>query len=581
MISIANHILEIIGMTILHSLWQITLLWLLLIVALRLLPTASSSTRYLFALSTLTLSILITISTAFFEWQYRTSSEQVSVLSTASDAPSDMLISVEPSSLSEVIRTLDNSVPIVAWVWFAGLFVMATRFGGSLLYLRTLRNPQNISSLSSDWEAKLQSLSRTIGLRCNVMIASSARISSPVTMGHLSPIILLPAGLLSGLSTAQIESVLVHELYHIKRRDYIVNIVQALVEVVFFYHPAVWHINKIIREEREKTCDDLTVRFCGNALEYARALTQIQEINTLTKPTLAMSATGTNRNFYNRIKRLFDVSPNPAQARSKGVFAMAFLVVYIAVVISSANVSTAQTAENHEGDVSISVEEYNVFSNVFSDSIPVSQHLYILNGKEVTPKELWDTAHNINSISIQRADTAVQSQTLEHCLRQVNLIVKMASMYTVPASLRFSNFSATDSIELDVSVDYQPKFTKLFSRERFDVTTELQNKELEVKQTIENDVVLSEEINEDVSVDVFPNSTNGQVNIQFKPARNNAHVTITLVDSEGVVIKEIADSTYEDTLQTLQLDLSNYEKGVYFLQISIDGARSQERVLVE
>src|SRR5690606_2578304 len=110
----------------------------------------------------------------------------------------------------------------LAWLWFAGLVVMGTRFAGSFFYLRILRAQKNIAATSPFWEQELKRLSRAVGLRCEVAIATSVRVSSPLTLGSISPIILLPTGLLSGMSTAQLEAILIHELYHIKRRDYII-----------------------------------------------------------------------------------------------------------------------------------------------------------------------------------------------------------------------------------------------------------------------------------------------------------------------------------------------------------------------
>lgn len=378
---------EMIGLTVLHSLWQITLLWIVLVAVLKLCPKASSSVRYTFAISILTLSVLTTAATAVYEWQSHATGDEISVLSNGTTQTiHTAYITVSQTLLSRIVDALNASVSSLAWLWCTGLVVMGTRFGGSFFYLRTLRAQKNIAAISPFWEQELKRLSRALGLRREVAIVTSTRVSSPLTLGSISPIILLPTGLLSGMSTAQIEAILVHELYHIKRRDYIINICQALVEVLLFYHPAIWHINNIIREERENCCDDKTVAFCGDAIAYARALTQIQDTNVLTKPTLAMSATGPNvGNFTYRIKRLFNKYPNPTQARSKGIFAIGFLIVYLSIVLVSAYVSTAQPVEPEKKLMKTRVSDNNAASNIFSDSITVSNHLNVLDRKETTP----------------------------------------------------------------------------------------------------------------------------------------------------------------------------------------------------
>lgn len=564
---------EIIGFTILHSLWQITLLWIILVAVLRLCPKASSAVRYAFAISILILSVLTIAATAVYEWQLHATDEEIALPNVTIQTMNSVDIAVTQTLLSRIVDVLNASVPTLAWFWCAGLVVMGARFSGSFFYLRTLRAQDNIAAISPVWEQELKRLSVALGLQCEVAIATSARISSPLTLGSISPIILLPAGLLSGMSTSQIEAILVHELYHIKRHDYIINICQALIEVLLFYHPALWHINKIIREERENCCDDQTLAFCGDAITYARALTQLQEINTLPKPTLAMSATEPNAgNFSSRIKRLFNVYPNPAHARSKGILAIGFLIVYLGMVLAGANISTAHPVEPEKTPMKTSVNDTNTFNNIFSDSMRVSDHLYILDEKESTPQPA--ASEKIRSIDIQHADTSVVEQSLDKCLQQVKLILAMASIHRLPSE-RFK-FSAEDPL-WSGALELQPiRFYRTANLSRIT--------RLGLIDTTDNETSkeqLIEEFTKGVAVQVFPNSTNGRLNISFTPAHNNSRVTLVLVDSDGKVAKEITDSTYDTNLIELHLDVSSYKKGIYILQINIDGVTSQQRVIVE
>lgn len=646
---------EMIGLTILHSLWQITLLWIVLITVLRLCPKASSAIRYTLAISTLMVSVLTTATTAVYEWQLHASSEGISALSNGTVQTMEIVyVTVNQTVLSRIVDALHVSVPLLAWLWCVGLVVMGARFGGSFFYLRTLRAHNNIAAISPVWEQQLKRLSGALGLRREVAIATSTRISSPLTLGSISPIILLPAGLLSGLSTAQVEAILVHELYHIKRRDYIINICQALVEVLLFYHPAIWHINNIIREERENCCDDQTLAFCGDAIAYARALTRIQEINILTKPTLAVSATGPNAaNFSNRIKRLFKIYPNPGQARSKGIFAIGFLIVYLGIVVVSANVSTARAVEPERKPLTTSVTDHNAFGNIFQDSTPVSNHVEDPDRKRITHQPA--AGEKAHSTDIQRADTKASGQSLDKCLQKVDLILKMAAIFRLPAdSLKFRKLSPWDSLLMESSMDNLRKKTLRFQPTRFSGTVNLSriaksdlidtsgngtatNEPVRVKlqestplyivdgvridrtqshtvldriqgasinsitvhkgqQAIDlygdegKDGVVEirlkpgtsiEEFIKGAAVQVFPNATNGHLNISFTPARNGSHVKMILLDSDGNVVKQITDSTYDNIPRALHVDVSGYKKGIYILQINIDGAKSQQRVVIE
>jgi TonB family protein len=145
-----------------------------------------------------------------------------------------------------------------------------------------------------------------MGVRRRVRVLLSVMSDSPSVVGWLRPVILLPAATLAGLTPLQLEAILAHEIGHIRRHDYLVNILQMVVETMLFYHPAVWWTSKRIRLERELCCDDLAVQFSGNALRYARALTTLEKLRLRT-PAIAMASTGGPLLY--RIQRLVGVAP--------------------------------------------------------------------------------------------------------------------------------------------------------------------------------------------------------------------------------------------------------------------------------
>src|SRR5580692_6312419 len=123
------------------------------------------------------------------------------------------------------------------------------------------------------------------GRAIRVLISTVAE--SPSVIGWLRPVILLPAATLAGLEPEQLQAVLAHEIAHIRRHDYLVNLAQTVVETLLFYHPAVWWVSARIRHERELCCDDAAVAMCGDAVFYARALTSLERLRAAT-PRLAM-----------------------------------------------------------------------------------------------------------------------------------------------------------------------------------------------------------------------------------------------------------------------------------------------------
>ena len=116
-------------------------------------------------------------------------------------------------------------------------------------------------------------------------------VDVPTVVGWLRPAVILPVAALANLSPAQVEAVLAHELAHIRRHDYLVNLFQTLAETLLFYHPAVWWLSARIRTEREHCCDDVAVAVSGDAVGYARALAELEAWRVGT-PGMALAATG-------------------------------------------------------------------------------------------------------------------------------------------------------------------------------------------------------------------------------------------------------------------------------------------------
>jgi hypothetical protein len=180
------------------------------------------------------------------------------------------------------------------------------------LYVRHLRTSQT-RLFDPGWQTKLDALARQLAISRPVRLLESARVTVPVTIGNLKPVILLPAGLLTGLPPAHLETILVHELFHIARRDYLVNLFQAVLEILFFFHPAVWWVSAIVRREREYCCDDATVRAGQDPLCYLEALTALETYGS--GHSLSLAFTGQNVSLLKRVERLLNASaPRPTGA---------------------------------------------------------------------------------------------------------------------------------------------------------------------------------------------------------------------------------------------------------------------------
>ena len=163
---------------------------------------------------------------------------------------------------------------------------------------------------------------------------SSIRIPVPVIVGHLKPVIVLPAAALSGLSPAHLEAVIAHELAHVRRHDYLVNLAQTVIETLLFYHPAVWWVSPHVRVAREHCCDDLAVTVCRSRHEYVRALLDLEELRDAT-PALALGAT--DGSLLARGRRLLVPQQGRTSPPRLAASVIALMVVAAAVTGASFN----------------------------------------------------------------------------------------------------------------------------------------------------------------------------------------------------------------------------------------------------
>ena len=179
---------------------------------------------------------------------------------------------------------IDPWLPWAVLVWAAGVTFMTGRLLVEWREVRRLTR-LDIEPLSEAWQLRVARLRATLGVRRAVGVLQSARVHVPIVVGWLKPVILVPMGAFAGLTPAQLELILMHELAHIRRNDYLVNLMQVVVETLLFYHPVVRWVSRVLREERENCCDDLVVTSSGDALAYARALTELAGAQSLALQT--------------------------------------------------------------------------------------------------------------------------------------------------------------------------------------------------------------------------------------------------------------------------------------------------------
>ena len=274
---------QAIAWTLIHFCWQaaaIAGMWRLLgfVTARR-----TSQTRYLIALSALLLMILSAVAT--FGWEMRPGSTTPAIAATAQNLRAT-LVADFPRSVAPGIAAVTAQAPphltlpaILPWIdglWLVGVFALSLRSLGGWWYLRRLRLTSTIEA-PAPVVAAFERISRVLGLRRDIALRLSTAIDSPMTMGTLRAIVLLPLSAVTLLGPEELEVVFAHELAHVRRADFFWNILQTVAETLFFFHPAVWWISACIRHERELCCDDLALRICPNPFIYAHALVHLEE----------------------------------------------------------------------------------------------------------------------------------------------------------------------------------------------------------------------------------------------------------------------------------------------------------------
>ncbi|WP_395405732.1 M56 family metallopeptidase [Pseudoduganella sp. UC29_106] len=205
--------------------------------------------------------------------------------------------------------TLRRQLPWLVLLWAGGAALMTLRLSLGLQWVKARTLPGHYHA-DPQWQARLNVLAQRFGLRRKVRLGvSDDELDGPMTAGVLKPIVLLPASLLSGLPPDLIEALLAHELAHIKRHDYLVNLAQSAIEIVLFYHPVVWMLSKHIRIEREEIADDLAASTLGEPRRLALALSELDKFQFSTSHFAAPAAHGGD--LMSRIKRLLRPDAEP------------------------------------------------------------------------------------------------------------------------------------------------------------------------------------------------------------------------------------------------------------------------------
>lgn len=349
------------GWTLLHSLWQIALVAACLWIVLSFTVRASANLRYLLACFALCLALVLPCLT--YIWLTDSAAKEQAQISNLKSQISNLKFQISEEEKQSVLLNgvakkveasksetplwslkletwnLELILPFLVWIWLFGVSIFALRTVGGLWQLRVLHY-MNTKPVDNEWKQRFFSLREKIGISKAAQILESTTVAAPIVMGWLKPVVLVPASAFAGLAPAQLEAILAHELIHIRRHDFLINLIQTAVEILLFYHPCVWWISHTIRNEREFACDDAVVKLYGERLNYAHALANLETLRYMARnrpPQLSPAANGGK--LMNRIQRILQKETEIKRANSlwSAGLACALISAFLLITFSAGN----------------------------------------------------------------------------------------------------------------------------------------------------------------------------------------------------------------------------------------------------
>jgi len=420
--NITDGLLSALCNTLLHSLWQGIILAALAGIIIISTRKASSALRYNLLVSVLLLFAMGVAGT--FVWQY----ERVARLGVAISPMSYTHIYTphvnvphvnEPNADVPPVRVFINgrqqTLPdfgerwgnfltdhhdSIVFIWFLIVCARSLQLAFGLYGTYRLRRV-NVFAVNSQWTESLQKLADSLNIKQAVRLLESGIAKVPMVIGHLKPVILVPVGLFTALSAAEVEAILIHELAHIKRRDYLVNMLQSLVEIVLFFNPAVLWVSALIKTERENCCDDLALAQNNDKLSYIRALVSCEEYQA-TVPPYAMGLSGTRNTLLHRVRRMANNRNYSLNLFEKTVLAVGLVVLGLGVSaftaredIKKALKTVVATIHKDKVQVKVKAKVANIDTTKKKSATPLNETNDLLNKIQLLHPDTFKSTGNL------------------------------------------------------------------------------------------------------------------------------------------------------------------------------------------
>ncbi len=383
------------GWTLIHFVWQGFAVLLAYVLVMSGLRQRHPEIRYLFSVFTLLVLSALPLVTFF----YLAAQSSTGTATGLQELATFAVYATSENLRSDLSTMVEPALPYAVLAWFAGVIVMMIRFSIGLVEVNRLRRTAHWD-VPAEWQVSLESLLERMNLSNEIGLAMSELVQSPLVIGWLKPLILIPPSALTGLTPSQLEMILAHELEHIRRWDYLVNLWQVVVESFLFYHPAVRIISRRIRVDRENCCDDAAVRLCGNPIAYARALAHLEGLRQSNLLAVNFQIGISDSRLLDRIQRLVGRSRHVQHG------SVWFTSAFMLGVLVMSSIATHYSLETYRGKTAEPGVISELVATPIIKTIPASEAMFIR-----TQPEPAATVANISqiqeSLSYESAEVSV------------------------------------------------------------------------------------------------------------------------------------------------------------------------------
>jgi bla regulator protein blaR1 len=367
-----NAWMHVAGWVLVHFVWQGAVLAIVAALILRLCRRHAASLRYVMACGAMGVMLLgVIVTAALIEAPDANVQATRASVRTTADRRVDVFLPIQmneaPSraTVSNAAR-VEMLLPWIVSAWLFGVIVLLARAGAGWWRVRRLHQLA-LASICSNWQGVGDRIASRLGLASVIRIVELPHVDVPLVVGCLRPIVVLPIAAMAQLNAAQVEAILAHEIAHVRRHDYLVNLMQTLAETLLFYHPAVWWLSGRIRDEREHCCDDVALELCGDPIGYAAALTELESWRS---GEFGLAAAATDGSLLNRVRRILHVEVSDDSRGASWTIALLVAAIATALTLNVAAQTAAPGEPNPKFEVASVRENTSGDNKMFMQRLP-------------------------------------------------------------------------------------------------------------------------------------------------------------------------------------------------------------------